>query len=190
MGCGFKVGNCYLCCHGNTNFIWQFLYVVYMTQISYGSYWSYGWCFKHHQTLAFMYWVLWRVAKKVATHHGTQYLTVKVWSITTYRSSLSVFMTKNTPSGNKKHRESTEPESRQTERMFISGPAHHFFPGLKSHETIRTAHWGTMVSLRTPFFLHVYSCAQITLSDPENFATAIEFLFDVGHKFCLLHIQS
>ena len=23
-GCGFKVGN-YLCCHGNTNFIWQFL---------------------------------------------------------------------------------------------------------------------------------------------------------------------
>jgi len=25
VGCGFKVGNCYLCCHGNTNFIWQFL---------------------------------------------------------------------------------------------------------------------------------------------------------------------
>ena len=23
--CGFKVGNCYFCCHGNTNFIWQFL---------------------------------------------------------------------------------------------------------------------------------------------------------------------
>jgi len=28
------------------------------------------------------------------------------------------------------------------------------------------------------------------LSDPENFATAIEFLFDVGHKFCLLHVQN
>ena len=28
------------------------------------------------------------------------------------------------------------------------------------------------------------------LSDQENFATAIEFLFDVGHKFCLLHVQS
>jgi len=28
------------------------------------------------------------------------------------------------------------------------------------------------------------------LSDPENFATAIEFLFDVGHKFCCLHVQS
>ena len=28
------------------------------------------------------------------------------------------------------------------------------------------------------------------LSDQENFATAIEFLFDVGHKFCLLHVPS
>jgi len=28
------------------------------------------------------------------------------------------------------------------------------------------------------------------LSDPESFATAIEFLFDVGHKFCLLRLFS
>jgi len=39
--------------------------------------------------------------------------------ITTYRSSSSVFMTSNTPSGAKKHRENTEPESRQTAKMFF-----------------------------------------------------------------------
>ena len=38
--------------------------------------------------------------------------------MTPYRSSSSVFMTKNTPSGAKKHRESTEPESHQTAKMF------------------------------------------------------------------------
>ena len=45
-----------------------------------------------------------------------------------------------------------------------SAPAHRFFPGLKSHETIRTAHWRTMASFTTPFYLHVYACAQITLN--------------------------
>ena len=79
-------------------------------------------------------------------------------------------MTNNTPSGAKKHRESTEPESHQTAKMFFfffffrrassnlresfhdgfrtkqqhfslsSAPAHRLFPGLKSHEAIRTAH--------------------------------------------------
>ena len=39
--------------------------------------------------------------------------------ITPYRSSSRVFMTNNTPSGAKKHRESTEPESRQTPKMFF-----------------------------------------------------------------------
>jgi len=43
-----------------------------------------------------------------------------------------------------------------------SAPAHRFFPGLKLHEAIRTAHWRTMASFTTPFFLHVYACAQIT----------------------------
>ena len=39
----------------------------------------------------------------------------------TYRSSSTVFMMNNTPSGAKKHRESTEPESRQitAERFFF-----------------------------------------------------------------------
>ena len=36
-----------------------------------------------------------------------------------YRSSSSVFMTNNTPSGAKMHRESTEPESHQTAKMFF-----------------------------------------------------------------------
>jgi len=77
-------------------------------------------------------------------------------------------MTKNSPSGAKKHRESTKPQSHQTAKMFFflsssssssdglhnsfsfhtkqqhfslsSALAHHFFPGLKSHEAIRTAH--------------------------------------------------
>jgi len=74
-------------------------------------------------------------------------------------------MTNNTPSVTKKHRESTKPESRQTAKTFFffffrwassnlhdgfrtkqqhfsqsSAPAHHFFPGLKSHEAIQTAH--------------------------------------------------
>ena len=35
-----------------------------------------------------------------------------------YHSSLSVFMTNNTPSGVKKHHENTEPESRQIARIF------------------------------------------------------------------------
>ena len=93
-------------------------------------------------------------------------------------NKLAVFEN-NTPSGTKKHRKSTEPESRQTEKMFfflsssssssspssssdglvqicitlsqwfctkqqhfpLSGaPAHQFFPGLKSHEVVRTTH--------------------------------------------------
>jgi len=39
--------------------------------------------------------------------------------MTPYRSSLSVFVTKNTPSGAKKHREGTEPESHQTAFLFF-----------------------------------------------------------------------
>jgi len=77
-------------------------------------------------------------------------------------------MTKNIPSGAKKHRESTEPKSHQTAKMFFffffrrassnlrdfhdgfrtkqqhfllsSAPAHRIFPGLKSREAIRTTH--------------------------------------------------
>jgi len=90
-------------------------------------------------------------------------------------------MTNNTPSGAKKHRESTEPESHQTAKTFFfllllqtgwfkfawlfhdgfrtkqqhfslsSAPAHRFFPGLKSREAIRTAHWRTMASFRRHF---------------------------------------
>ena len=33
-----------------------------------------------------------------------------------------------------------------------SALAHRFFPGLKSRETIQTAHWRTMASFTTPFF--------------------------------------
>jgi len=39
--------------------------------------------------------------------------------ITPYRSSSSVFMTNNKPSGAKKHRVSTKPESHQTAKMFF-----------------------------------------------------------------------
>ena len=46
--------------------------------------------------------------------------TANLWAVTTpYRSSSSVFMTNNTPSGAKMHRESTVPESRQTAKMFF-----------------------------------------------------------------------
>ena len=40
--------------------------------------------------------------------------------LTPYRSSSRVFVTNNTPSGAKKHRESTKPESRQMANMFFS----------------------------------------------------------------------
>jgi len=43
-----------------------------------------------------------------------------------------------------------------------SAPAHRYFPGLKSRGAIRTAHWRTMASFTTPFFLHMYACTQIT----------------------------
>ena len=43
-----------------------------------------------------------------------------------------------------------------------SALAHRFFPGMKSREAIRTAHWRTMASFTMPFFLHMYACAQIT----------------------------
>ena len=39
--------------------------------------------------------------------------------ITTYRSSLSIFTTNNMPNDTKKHCESTEPESWQTDKMFF-----------------------------------------------------------------------
>jgi len=43
-----------------------------------------------------------------------------------------------------------------------SALAHHFFPGLKSHEAIQTAHRRTMASFTTQFSFPVYACAQIT----------------------------
>jgi len=79
-------------------------------------------------------------------------------------------MTKNTPGGTKKHRESAKPESRQTAKMLLllffffrrassnlrdfpsgfhtkqqhfplsSAPAHCFLACLKSHEVVRTTH--------------------------------------------------
>ena len=36
------------------------------------------------------------------------------------------------------------------------------FPGLKSHEAGKTAHWRTMASFVMPFSLHVYTCTQST----------------------------
>jgi len=82
-----------------------------------------------------------------------------------YRSSSGVFMTNNTSSGMKKHRESIEQENRQTAKMFTffhfsslgglvhndfctkqqhfalsSAPDHCFFTTLKSHEALRTGH--------------------------------------------------
>jgi len=87
-------------------------------------------------------------------------------------------MVNNTPSGIKEHCESAKPESHQTAKMFFffrwassnlhdsftmvfaqkktdfplsSAPAHHLFPGLKSHEAVWTAHWRTMASIATPF---------------------------------------
>ena len=54
--------------------------------------------------------------------------------ITPYRSSSSVFMTKNTPSGAKKHRESTESESHQTAKMF-------FFFFRRASSNLRDLRW-------------------------------------------------
>ena len=52
--------------------------------------------------------------------------------------------------------------TKQQHFSLSSAPAHRFFPVLKSHKAIRTAHGRTMASFTTPFFLHVYACAQIT----------------------------
>jgi len=85
--------------------------------------------------------------------------------ITPYHSSSSVFTTNNTPSGAKKHHESTEPESRQTVKMFSSSlysfqcsssdglvqvktaafsseqcTSPSLFPGLKCDKAVQTAH--------------------------------------------------
>ena len=58
----------------------------------------------------------------------TQYMLIQIFQnlqnslqavITPYRLTSSVFMTKNAPSGTKKHCESTEPESHQTAKMFF-----------------------------------------------------------------------
>ena len=58
----------------------------------------------------------------------TQYMLIQIFQnlqnslqavITPYRLTSSVFMTKNAPSGTKKHCESTEPESHQAAKMFF-----------------------------------------------------------------------
>ena len=41
--------------------------------------------------------------------------------------------------------------TKQQHFSLSSVPAHRFFPGSKSHEAIRTAHWRTMASFTTPF---------------------------------------
>ena len=97
------------------------------------------------------------------------------------------FMTYKTPSCTKKHRESTELESRQMAKLFffllffffrciLHWALHQpitFHNLLKSHEAVQTeavqtGHWRTMASLVTPF-LHLHTCAQIITNIIQDF---------------------
>jgi len=66
--------------------------------------------------------------------------------LTPYRSSSSVFVAKNAPVALKIVAKVPNHFS------LSSALAHRFFPGLKSREANRTAHWRTMASFTTPFF--------------------------------------
>ena len=102
-------------------------------------------------------------------------------------------MTNNTPNGTKKHRDSTEQKVTRLLKFFLSSDglvqirvtlsqrfSHKtaalsteqctFFPGLKSHEALWTAHWRTMASLAMPFFFtctHTLSglCSDLSQSE-------------------------
>ena len=118
--------------------------------------------------------------------------------MTTYNSSLSVLMTYNTPSGTTKHCKSTEPESRQTAKIFSFPSSFLFFflffrwAGSKvQYATKRAAflHWAARAPAHRFFTtLKSHKVVQTGHRSMGSFAIPLSSFVRMGTKQLLLKI--